>query len=343
MSNNPLRAAITGIGGYVPDYVLTNEELSTIVDTNDEWIVTRTGIKERRILKGEGAGVTIMAEQAVKQLLEKTDTDPKSIDAVIFATVTPDMVFPASAVILANKVGITNAFGYDVQSACSSFLYSLYTGAMFIESGRCKKVLVVGGDKMTAITNYADRTTCVLFGDGAGAVLLEPSLEFGIQDAILRSDGMGVKYLFQKSGGSMYPPSIETVTNREHFVFQEGKSVFKFAVTKMADVSYEMMQKHNLESEDIAYLLPHQANKRIIDATAERMGLDESKVLMNIQRYGNTTSATIPLLMHDFEHKFKAGDNLMLAAFGGGFTWGSIWLKWAYDGEKVSRSAYKNE
>ena len=327
-----IKAAITGVGGYVPDYILTNDELATMVDTNDEWITSRTGIKERRILKEENAGVSVMGIEAVKNMLAKTKTDPKEIDALIFATVTPDMAFPATANVVATAVGATNAFSYDVSAACSGFLFALTAGANHIESGRYKKVIVVGGDKMSAIVDYTDRTTCIIFGDGAGCVLLEPTTEdVGIVDAILRSDGTGVNYLHMKAGGSKIPASHDSVDKRQHFVHQEGSAVFKFAVTNMADVSAQIMEKNNLKSEDVAYLLPHQANKRIIDATANRMGLSDEKVLMNIERYGNTTAATIPLLLWDFEKKFKKGDNLIFAAFGGGFTWGAVYVKWAYN------------
>lgn len=324
-------AAITGIATYVPDYVLTNKELETMVDTNDEWIQTRTGITERRILKGEGLGVTYMAEKAVSDLLEKTNTDPLDIEMIIFATVTPDHIFPASANKLAYNLGMKNAWGFDLEAACSGFLYSLTLGSKMIESGMHKKVLVVGADKMSSIIDYQDRATCIIFGDGGGAVLLEPNEEGnGLIDTTLHSDGVGVQHLHMKAGGSVKPPSIESVNAREHYVYQEGKTVFKYAVSNMADACETIMKRNNLEADDISYLLAHQANKRIIDATARRMGLDESKVLMNIHRYGNTTNGTIPLLMSDFENKFKKGDNLILAAFGGGFTWGSTYLKWAY-------------
>lgn len=325
-------AAITGIATYVPDYVLTNKELETMVDTNDEWIQTRTGITERRILKGEGLGVTYMAEKAVSDLLEKTNTDPLDIEMIIFATVTPDHIFPASANKLAYNLGMKNAWGFDLEAACSGFLYSLTLGSKMIESGMHKKVLVVGADKMSSIIDYQDRATCIIFGDGGGAVLLEPNEEGnGLIDTTLHSDGVGVQHLHMKAGGSVKPPSIESVNAREHYVYQEGKTVFKYAVSNMADACETIMKRNNLEADDISYLLAHQANKRIIDATARRMGLDESKVLMNIHRYGNTTNGTIPLLMSDFENKFKKGDNLILAAFGGGFTWGSTYLKWAYN------------
>ena len=327
-----IRAAITGVGGYVPEHVLTNQELGQIVDTNDEWITSRTGIKERRILKGEGLGTSHLAEKAVLELLSKTDTNPEDIDLILVATVTPDFVFPATANILADMVGAKNAFGYDISAACSGFLYALSTGTSFIESGKYKKVIVVGADKMSAITNYEDRTTCIIFGDGAGAVLLEPTEEEnGVMDSILKSDGSGLPYLHMKAGGSRRPASHETIDNKEHFLYQEGSPVFKFAVTNMADVSAEIIKKNNLTGEDVDFLVPHQANKRIIDATARRSGISEEKVLINIQKFGNTTAGTIPLVLWDFEKKFKKGDNLILAAFGGGFTWGSTYLKWAYN------------
>ncbi len=324
-------AAITGVNGYVPDYVLTNAELETMVETNDEWIVSRTGIKERRILKGEGLGTSFLGAKAVEGLLEKTGTKPEEIDLVICATVTPDYFFPSTANLICHQVGIPEKASYDLAAACSGFINALSTGAMCIESGRYKKVIVVGADKMSAIVDYTDRTTCVLFGDGAGAVLLEPSVDNnGIQDFILRSDASGGNYLIQKGGGSVNPPTHETIDKKMHYIFQEGPSVFKFAVTKMADVSAEIMERNGLTGDDIAYLVPHQANKRIIDATARRMGVGDDKVMLNIQKYGNTTAATIPLCLWDFESKLKKGDNLILAAFGGGFTWGSVYLKWAY-------------
>jgi len=327
-----IRAAITGVGGYVPDYILTNQELEKLVETNDEWITTRTGIKERRILKGEGLGTSHLAAKAVEELMAKTNTNPEDIDLILVATVTPDYAFPSTANLVGDMIGAKNAFGFDLSAACSGFLYALSTGAQFIETGKYKKVVVVGADKMSAITNYEDRTTCILFGDGAAAVMLEPNSEgFGVQDSILKSDGQGAPYLGMKAGGSRRPASHETVDNREHYLFQEGSSVFKFAVTNMADVSAEIMEKNNLTSDDVAYLVPHQANKRIIDATARRMGVGNDKVLVNIEKYGNTTAATVPLCLWDFEKYFKKGDNLVLAAFGGGFTWGSVYLKWAYD------------
>ena len=330
-----LTAAITGIEAYAPEYILTNQELETMVDTTDEWITTRTGIKKRHILKGEGLGTSDMAVKAVEGLLKKTNTSPDEVDLLICATVTPDMVFPATANIICDKANIKNAFSYDLNAACSGFTYALITASKFIESGTYKKIIVVGADKMSSIVDYTDRQTCIIFGDAAGAVLMEPTSNgYGIIDSILRSDGFGKVHLHQKAGGSVKPSSHETVDNKEHFVFQEGQAVFKFAVTHMADVSVEIMEKNGLKSEDIAYLVPHQANKRIIDATARRMGLEREKVMINIQRYGNTTNGTIPMCLYEWEDKLKAGDNLILAAFGGGFTWGAIYLKWAYDGNK---------
>ncbi|MGE5424117.1 MAG: beta-ketoacyl-ACP synthase III [Syntrophothermus sp.] len=327
-----IRAAITGIQGWVPSYILTNCELATMVDTSDEWIMTRTGIRERHILKGEGLGTSDMAAEAVKLLLEKTNTRPEEIDLLICATVTPDMMFPATANIISDKCGIKNAFSFDMNAACSGLLYGLRTGSMYIETGYCKKVIVIGADKMSSITDYTSRETCVLFGDGAGAILLEPTTEeVGIMDSILLSDGSGKPHLHMKAGGSIKPPSHDTIDAREHFIYQEGQSVFKFAVTRMADVSAEIMEKNNLTAEDVSYLVPHQANLRIIDATARRMGVGKEKVMINIERYGNTTGATIPLCLWEWEKQLKKGDNLILAAFGGGFTWGSIWLKWAYN------------
>jgi len=327
-----ISAAITGVGGYVPDYILTNKELESKVETNDEWIFSRTGIKERRILKGEGLGTSHMAEKAVKELLRKTNTNPEDIDLLICCTTTPDYIFPATGNLLCDMCGLKNAFSYDLNAACSGFLFGLSTGSQFIESGKYKKVIVVGADKMSAIVNYEDRATCILFGDGAGCVLLEPNTEgLGIQDSILKTDGSGANYLCQKAGGSRRPPSIESVTNKEHYAFQEGAQVFKYAVTNMSNVAGEIMERNNLTADDVAWLVPHQANKRIIDATASRMGVGEEKVMINIEKYGNTTNATIPLVLWDFEKKIKKGDTLILAAFGGGFTWGSIYLKWAYD------------
>lgn len=325
-----IHAAITAVNGYVPDYILTNKELEGMVETNDEWITTRTGIKERRILKGN-LGTSDMATHAVKGLLEKRGISATEIDLIIFCTTTPDMVFPASANILAHKIGAINAWGYDLNAACSGFLYGLATGSQFIETGKHQKVLVVGGDKMSSIINYKDRKSCIIFGDGCGAVLLEPNTDgFGVIDSILKSDGSGGPYLCQKAGGSLRPASHETVDNDEHFLHQEGQAVFKFAVTNMADVAAEIMEKNNLSSEDVDWLVPHQANKRIIDATSNRCGIDPDKVMINIEKYGNTTNGTIPLCLWEWESKLKKGDNLVLAAFGGGFTWGSLYLKWAY-------------
>ena len=326
-----LRAAITGVHAYLPDYILTNAELEQMVDTSDEWITTRSGIKERRILKGEGQGASVLGAEAVKGLLEKTGTKPEEIDLLIVATVTPDYAFPATANIVSEKAGLKNAWSFDINAACSGFIFALTTGAQFIESGMHKKVMVIGAEKMSMMTDYTDRTTCVLFGDAAAGVLLEPTTEeYGIMDSKHYTDGSGRQYLYQKGGGSVKPASFETVANKEHFIYQEGQSVFKFAVKGMADVSVEMMERNNLTSDDIAWLVPHQANLRIIDATARRMGLDPAKVMINIQKYGNTTSATIPLCLWEWENQLKKGDNVILSAFGGGFTWGSIYVKWAY-------------
>lgn len=334
-----LHAAITAVGGYIPDYILTNKELETLVDTTDEWITTRTGIKERRILKGEGKGTSDMAVGAVQNLLSKRpDVKPEDIDLLICATTTPDFQFPATANVITDKAGLKNAFGYDINAACSGFLYALNTGAQFIKTGMYKKVIVVGGDKMSSILNYEDRATCIIFGDGAGCVLLEPTTEeVGVMDAVLKSDGEGRAYLHQKAGGSVKPASMETVMNKEHYVYQEGQTVFKFAVKNMADVAAQIMERNNLTAETVAWLVPHQANKRIIAATSERMELPEEKVMLNIERYGNTTNGTLPLCLWDYEKQLKKGDNIVLAAFGGGFTWGATYIKWAYDGEKVGK------
>ncbi len=324
-------AAITAVNGYVPDYVLTNQELETMVDTNNEWILSRTGISERRILKGEGLGVSDLAVPAIKGLLEKRGIGAEEIDLLILCTTTPDMPFPATANIITAKVGATRAWGFDLQAACSGFLYGLTVGAQFIETGMHKKVLVVAGDKMSSIIDYQDRSTCIIFGDGCGAVLLEPNLEgYGLIDANLRSDGAGIVHLHQKAGGSVKPTSYETIDAREHYVYQEGKPVFKFAVTNMAEAAAEIMERNHLTAESVDWLVPHQANKRIIDATANRMGVEPEKVMVNIERYGNTTNGTIPLCLWEWESKLKKGDNLVLAAFGGGFTWGAAYLKWAY-------------
>jgi 3-oxoacyl-[acyl-carrier-protein] synthase-3 len=305
--------------------------METMVDTNDEWITTRTGIKERRILKGEGLGTSDMAVPAVNGLLKKRGIGADEIDLIIFCTTTPDRVFPATANILADKIGAKNAWGYDLQATCSGFLFGLATGSQFIETGKYKKVLVVGGDKMSSMIDYKDRATCIIFGDGCGVVLLEPNEDgYGVIDSVLKSDGSGVPFLHQKAGGSIRPASHETINNREHYLYQEGQSVFKFAVTNMAEVAAEVMERNNLKADDIAWLVPHQANKRIIDATASRTGVSPDKVIINIERYGNTTNGTLPLCLWEWEDKFKKGDNLILAAFGGGFTWGAIYLKWAY-------------
>jgi 3-oxoacyl-[acyl-carrier-protein] synthase-3 len=326
-----LKAAITSVGGYVPETKLTNFDLEKMVDTNDEWIKSRTGISERRILREPGKASSDMAARAIEEILRKKQLDPLEIDCIICATVTPDMVFPATANIIGDKIGAKNAFGFDLGAACSGFLFALTTGASFVEAGRYKKVIVVGVDKMSSIIDYTDRATCIIFGDGAGAVLLEPSAdEDGFQDSILKSDGSGCTYLHLKAGGSLKPASIETVMAKEHYAFQDGQPVFKFAVKGMADVSAELLEKHNLTGEDIAWLVPHQANLRIIDATADRVGLPKEKVMINIQKYGNTTAATIPLCLWEWESQLKKGDNLILAAFGGGFTWGAAWVKWAY-------------
>jgi 3-oxoacyl-[acyl-carrier-protein] synthase-3 len=329
-----IRAAITGINAWVPEYRLDNHELSSMVDTSDEWIMQRVGIKERRILKGEGLGTSDMGDKAVIGLLEKTGTSPDDVDLLICATVTPDMSFPATANIICDKAGIKNAFSFDLNAACSGFLFALQTGTAYVESGRYKKVIIVGADKMSSITDYTDRTTCPLFGDASAAVLLEPTTEeLGVMDHIFHVDGSGRKFLHLKAGGSVKPSSHETIDAREHFVYQEGQSVFKFAVTNMADVAVKIMEKNNLKADDISWLVPHQANLRIIEATGRRMGLPPEKVMINIEKYGNTTAATIPLCLWEFESRFKKGDNLILAAFGGGFTWGSVWLRWAYDPE----------
>lgn len=326
-----ISAAITAVGGYVPETKLTNFDLEKMVDTNDEWIRTRTGISERRILKEPGKATSDLAVPAIQEILRKRNIDASEIDCIICATVTPDMVFPATANIIGDKLGATNAFGFDLNAACSGFLFALTTGATYIESGRYKKVIVVGADKMSAITDYTDRNTCILFGDASAAVLLEPNFEgFGIQDSLLKSDGSGVKFLHMKAGGSLKPASVETVMAKEHFAYQEGQSVFKFAVKGMADVSAELLERNKLTGDDIAWLVPHQANLRIVDATANRMGLSKDKVMINIEKYGNTTAATIPLCLWEWESKLKKGNNLVLAAFGGGFTWGATLVRWAY-------------
>ena len=327
-----ITAAITAVGKYVPEYVLTNKELETFVDTNDEWITTRTGIKERRILKGEGLGTSYMAIKAAEELLQKSNVNPEEIDLVIVATATPDLPVASTAAYVATEIGAINAFGYDLQAACSSFLYGMSTAASYIESGRYKKVLLIGADKMSSIIDYKDRATCIIFGDGAGAALFEPNYEgLGLQDEFLRSDGIGRDFLRIEAGGSLMPTTIKTVEEKRHFVYQEGKTVFKYAVSNMADVAEKMLTRNNLTEEDIQWLVAHQANKRIIQATANRVGVSSEKVMMNIHRYGNTTSATLPLLLADYENQLKKGDNLIFAAFGGGFTWGAAYVKWAYD------------
>ena len=329
--NAKLSAVITGVAGWVPEERLTNQDLSNMVDTSDEWITTRTGIKERRILKDPGKATAYMSSMAVKELLKKTNTNPLDIDLIICATVTPDMLFPSTGCLIADLVGASNAFAFDVSAACSGFLFALKTGSTYIESGSCKKVIIIGADKMSSIVDYEDRQTCVIFGDGAGAVLLEPTLEgVGIKDAILKVDGSGKEYLKMIAGGSLKPASVDTVKKKQHYVYQDGKVVFKFAVSRMADVAAEIMQKNQLSSDDIAWLVPHQANLRIIDATARRMGIEDNKIMINIQKYGNTTAATIPLCLWDWEKKLKKNDNIILAAFGGGFTWGAVYLKWGY-------------
>ena len=325
-------AAITAVGKYVPDYALTNKELETLVETNDEWIYTRTGIKERRILKDPDKGTSYLAIKAAEDLIEKKGLDPSEIDMVLVGTATPDMNVASTAVYVATQIGAVNAFGYDLQAACSSFLYAMSTAAAYIESGRYRKVLVIGADKMSSIVDYTDRTTCIIFGDGAGAALFEPNEEgLGLQDEYLRSDAVGREFLRIEAGGSLLPTSEDTLKNRQHYIQQEGKTVFKYAVSNMADASEKLLQRNNLTNDDIDWLAPHQANKRIIEATARRINLDKEKVMINIQNYGNTTSATLPLLLADYEHKLKKGDSIVFAAFGGGFTWGAIYLKWAYN------------
>ena len=327
-----ITAAISAVGKYVPEYILTNKELESYVDTNDEWITSRTRIKERRILKGEGLGTSYMAIKCAEDLIQKSNINPEEIDLVLVGTATPDLPVASTAAYVASKIGATNAFSYDLQAACSSFLFGMSTAASYIESGRYKKVLLIGADKMSSIIDYTDRATCIIFGDGAGAVLFEPNNEgLGLQDEYLRSDGIGRDFLRIEAGGSIMPPSEETVKGKKHFVYQEGKTVFKYAVSNMADVSEKMLTRNKLTEEDIQWLVPHQANKRIIEATAKRVGVSSEKVMMNIHRYGNTTSATLPLLLADYENQLKKGDNLIFAAFGGGFTWGAIYLKWAYN------------
>ncbi len=329
---NKITAAITAVGAYVPDYVLTNTILETLVDTNDEWITSRTGIKERRILKDDTKGTSFLAINAALDLIKKANIDPLDIDLVLLATATADMPVASTGAYVATEIGATNAFSYDLQSACSSFLFGMSTAAAYIESGRYKKVLLIGADKMSSIVDYTDRTTCIIFGDGAGAVLFEPNFEgLGLQDEYLRTDGDGREFLKMTAGGSLFPSTFETVRDNQHNIMQDGKTVFKYAVTNMSDACDTILKRNNLTNEDVQWLVPHQANKRIIDAIANRMNLEDSKVLMNIERYGNTTSATLPLVLSDFEHLFKKGDTIIFAAFGGGFSWGSIYLKWAYD------------
>ncbi len=333
-----ITAAITGIGHYLPDYLLTNEELSTMVDTSDEWIMSRIGIKTRHILKGEALGTSYMGALAVKELIEKTGIDPMEVGLVICATITPDMLFPSTANLIADQAGCKNAFAYDISAACSGFLFALATATKFIETGSAKKVIVVGADKMSSIVDYTDRNTCPIFGDGAAAVLLEPSEEgFGVIDHELHSDGSGAQHLYMKAGGSRYPASEETLRNNWHTITQDGQAVFKAAVSNMADVAVSVMDRNSLTSSDIRYLVPHQANLRIIDATARRMGIGAEKCMINIDKCGNTTAATIPLCLSDYEKELKVGDNLILASFGGGYTWGAIYIKWAYDGSKFAK------
>lgn len=326
-----IQAAITGIGAYVPEDIITNDDIAKLVDTSDEWIMSRVGIKERHVLKGEGKGTSVLGTEAVKVLLKKTNTKPEDVDVIIFATTTPDYAFPSTAAIVAENCGIKNAFVFDLQAACSGFIFALETGSNFIKSGKYKKVIVIGGDKMTAITNYSDRTTCPLFGDAAGAVMLEPTEEdYGIKDSILHTDGVGIPHLHLRGGGSAHPASVETIGNNMHYVYQEGQVVFKYAVSRMADVSAEIMERNSLTKDDVAWLVPHQANLRIIDAVANRMGVSSDKVMVNIQKYGNTSAGTIPMCLWEWEDKLKKGDNVILAAFGAGFTWGALYLKWAY-------------
>ena len=328
-----IRAAITGVSGYLPEYVLTNSELEKMVDTNDEWIMTRTGIKERRILKEAGKGSSDLGAEAVKRLLEKTHTQPEEVDFLLCATVTPDMQFPATANVISDKVGIKNAFSFDLNAGCSGFLYALVTASKFVESGTHKKVIVVGTEKMSSIVDYQDRATCIIFGDGAGAVMLEPTTEdLGILDSKMLVDGAGRQFLHQKAGGSVKPASHETIDAREHYIFQDGQAVFKMAVSKMADVSVEIMERNGIKPADLAWLVPHQANMRIIEATARRMGISKEQVMINIEKYGNTTAATLPLCLWEWEPRLKKGDNIILAAFGAGYTWGAVYLKWGYGG-----------
>lgn len=330
-----INAVITGVGGYVPDYVLTNDELSRMVDTNDEWIMTRIGVKERRILNEEGLGTSYMARKAAKQLMQRTNSNPEDIDLVIVATSTPDFAFPSVASILCDKLGLKNAFAFDLSAACSGFLFLMETAANFIRSGRYKKVIIVGADKMSAITDYTDRATCPIFGDGAAACLMEPTTEdFGVMDALLHTDGKGLPFLHMKAGGSVSPTSYFTIDNHMHYVYQEGRTVFKYAVSNMSNVSAEIAEKNHLDKDSINWIIPHQANMRIIDAVANRLEVPHDKILINIERYGNTSAATLPLCLWDFESKLKKGDNMIFTAFGAGFTWGAVYVKWGYDGKK---------
>jgi 3-oxoacyl-[acyl-carrier-protein] synthase-3 len=338
MSNTRIRAAITGVAGYLPDYILTNEELTRMVDTSDEWIMTRVGIRERHILKDEGKATSDMAVEAARRLFEKTGTKPEEVDLLVWCGVSPDMPFPATANIISEKLGVKNAFSFDINAGCSSFLFSLVTMVQYIETGRCKKIVLIGAEKLTMYVDYTDRSTCPLFGDGAGAVLIEPTTEdLGFIDSITKSDGSGGKHLYLPAGGSLLPASIETIVRRQHYIIQDGQAVFKAAVSKMADTTLELMEKNNLTSDDIAWLVPHQANLRIIGATGNRMGLPKEKVMVNIDKFGNTSAATIPLCLWDYESKLKKGDNLIITTFGAGFTWGAIYLKWAYDGSKYAQ------
>ena len=331
-----INAVITGVGGYVPEDVLTNDDIAKMVDTSDEWIMTRVGIKERRILREEGKGTSFMGICAVNELLKKTGVDAETVEAVICATTTPDYHFPTTASIIAYNTGCKNAFTFDIQGACAGFLYALETASNYIRSGRYKRIIVVAGDKMTAITDYTDRNTCPLFGDGCGAVMVEPTTEnYGVMDTILRTNGIGLEHLIMKAGGSAYPPSHETVDRREHYVYQDGRYVFKHAVSDMADVAAEVVARNGLTNDDITWVVPHQANLRIIDATAKRLGVRDDQVMINIQKYGNTSAGTIPLCLWEWESKLKKGDNLILAAFGAGFTWGSVYVKWGYDGKEA--------
>lgn len=328
-----INAVITGVGGYVPDYVLTNDELARMVDTNDEWIMTRIGVKERRILNEEGLGTSYMARKAAKQLMKKTNSNPDDIDAIIVATTTPDYHFPSTASILCDKLGLRNAYAMDLQAACCGFLYGLETAASMIVSGRHKKVILVGADKMSSMVDYTDRATCPIFGDGAAAVMLEATTEeFGVIDSILRTDGKGLPFLHMKAGGSVCPPSYFTVDNKMHYIHQEGRTVFKYAVSNMSNVTAQIAERNNLNKDNIAWIVPHQANLRIIDAVAQRLEIPMEHVMINIQRYGNTSAGTLPLCLWDFENQLRKGDNMIFTAFGAGFTWGAIYVKWGYDG-----------